>query len=246
MKNIDHQFRNASFLPKKTREPLLNVPFTIVVLIALSFCIYFVHQYFFSEQLYIKSLGFFSFTPVLFKAEPLTFFHTVMSYSFMHGSVKHVTLNMAWLLIFGTPLIRQFGGIRFFIFWALTAVIAALTYFVFHQESVIPLVGASGVVSGMMGAIARYGFSLGYWGKNTHNERLLGSLLSLKHALCSKGVLVYVSIWLGIDFIIGISSFLFEGDGISIAWEAHIGGFFAGFLLIGFFDISSKKCNTTI
>ncbi|VEJ45225.1 rhomboid family intramembrane serine protease [Bartonella vinsonii] len=241
MKNIDHQFRNASFLPKQPREPLLNVPFTIVVLIALCFCIYFVHQYFFSDQLYIKSLEFFSFTPVLFKAEPLTFFHTMVSYSFMHGSVKHVTLNMAWLLIFGTPLVRQFGGGRFLIFWALTAMIAALTYFVFHQESVISLVGASGAVSGMMGAIVRYGFPLGYWGKNTDNERLLSSLLSLKQALSSKGVLVYVSIWLGIDFIIGISSFLLEGDAVSIAWEAHIGGFFAGFLLIGFFDIPQKQ-----
>ncbi|MCZ2158413.1 rhomboid family intramembrane serine protease [Bartonella sp. 220] len=246
MKNIDHQFRNTPFLPKQPREPLLNVPFTIVVLIALCFCIYFVHQYFFSDQLYIKSLGFFSFIPVVFKTEPLTFFYTMMSYSFMHGSVRHVTLNMVWLLIFGSPLVRQIGGIRFLIFWATTAMIAALTYFVFHQESVVPLVGASGAVSGMMGAIVRYGFPLIYLGSNTHNERFLGSLLSLKQALCSKGVLVYVSIWLGVDFIIGISSLLFEGDGISIAWEAHIGGFFAGFLLIGFFDVSPKKCNTTI
>ncbi|EJF86984.1 hypothetical protein ME1_01340 [Bartonella vinsonii subsp. arupensis OK-94-513] len=246
MKNIDYQFRNASFLPKQPREPLLNVPFTVVVLIALCFCIYFIHQYFFSDQFYIRSLGFFSFTPVLFKAEPLIFFHSMISYSFMHGSMKHVTLNMAWLLIFGTPLVRQFGGIRFLIFWALTAMIAALTYFVFHQESVISLVGASGAVSGMMGAIARYGFPLIYLRSNIHNERLLGSLLSLKQALCSKEVLIYVSIWLGVDLIMGISSFLFEGDGISIAWEAHIGGFFAGFLLIGFFDISQKKCNTTI
>ncbi|EJF75132.1 rhomboid family intramembrane serine protease [Bartonella alsatica] len=240
MKDAGHRYNNVLFSPKQFKEPLVNVPFIIVIFITLCVCIYVVPQYFFSRQLYIKSFGFFSFTPVLFKAEPLTFCYTIISYSFMHSSFQHVAVNMAWLLVFGSPLIRHFGGLRFLFFWILTAILAVLTYFAFHQDSALSLVGASGVVYGMVGAIARYGFPLSYLGSSPQNERFLGPLLSIKKALRSRS-LVFVSVWLGIDFIIGISSFLFEGDSVSIAWEAHIGGFLSGFLLIGFFDISRKN-----
>ncbi|WP_375704934.1 rhomboid family intramembrane serine protease, partial [Bartonella sp. AA85SXKL] len=117
---------NVSQLPKQPKEPLLNVPLIIVVLIAFCFCLYCIPQYFFSHQLYIESLEFFSFTPVLFKAAPLAFAHTIMSYSFMHGSFEHTTINMAWLLVFGSPLVRHFGSLRFLVFWVLTAAISAL------------------------------------------------------------------------------------------------------------------------
>ncbi|WP_208441964.1 rhomboid family intramembrane serine protease [Bartonella raoultii] len=240
MKVSYHPYKNVSRLPRKPKEPLLNVPFIIVVLIVICFCLYCIPQYFFSHQRYIESLEFFSFTPALFKSDPIAFFYTMVSYSFMHGSFKHVALNMVWLLVFGSPLVRHFGVLRFLIFWVLTAVTSVLTYFTFHQESIISLVGASGAVSGMMGAIARYGFPSGYLGINGQNEKPLGTLLSIKKALCSKSVLIYISVWLTADFIIGISSVLFEENGISIAWEAHIGGFFTGFLLVGFFDISQK------
>ncbi|WP_282460430.1 rhomboid family intramembrane serine protease [Bartonella henselae] len=241
MKDADRQFNNAFLLPKQPRESFLNIPLTIVILIALCFCIYCVTQYFFSDELYIESLEFFSFTPVLFKAAPLAFAHTIMSYSFMHGSFEHTTINMAWLLVFGSPLVRHFGSLRFLVFLVLTAAISALTYFAFHQNSIASLVGASGAVSGMMGAIARYGFSPVYFGISTQNGRFFGPLWSIKKTLCSKTVLVYVGVWLIINFIIGISSSLFERDDISIAWEAHIGGLVSGFLLVGIFDVSPGK-----
>lgn len=246
MKNANHQHKNVSLFSERSNEPLLNVPFVIVVLIGLCFCIYFIPQHFFSYNLYIASLEFFSFIPGIFKTEPLEFCHTIVSYSFMHGSLKHLAINMAWLLVFGSPLARHLGGLRFLIFWISTAIIAVLTYFVFHQESMVSLVGASGAVSGMMGAVVRYGFSLRLLGASVQNEKFLGPLLPLKKALCSRETLMYISVWLSIDVIIGISSFLFEGDAVSIAWEAHIGGFISGFLLISFFDISQKKLETTI
>ncbi|WP_375630205.1 MULTISPECIES: rhomboid family intramembrane serine protease [unclassified Bartonella] len=243
MKVSSHQHNDVSRLPKQPKEPLLNVPFIIVVLIAFCFCLYCISQYFFSHHVYVESLELFSFIPALFKRDPVAFCYTMVSYSFMHSSFKHVALNMVWLLVFGSPLARHFGVLRFLIFWVLTAVISVLTYFTFHQESTISLIGASGAVSGMMGAIARYGFPSGNIAVNAQNEKLLGPLLSVKKALCSKGVLVYMSVWLTTDLIIGISSILFEENGISIAWEAHIGGFFAGFLLVGFFDVSQKIKN---
>ncbi|WP_208435316.1 rhomboid family intramembrane serine protease [Bartonella phoceensis] len=246
MKDTDYNYNNVSFFLKQPPEPLLNVPFIVVVLITFCFFIYLISHYFFPLQLSIESLKIFSFTPVLFKTDPLAFCHTIISYSFMHSSFKHVAINMAWLLVFGSPLARQLGSLRFLMFWILTAIIAVLTYFTFHQESAISLVGASGAVCGMVGAIVRYGFLRSYLGGSAQSESLLGPLLSIEKALSSRWLLIFVSVWLSVDFIIGISSFLFEGDGISIAWEVHISGFFSGFLLIGFFDISRKKLKTTI
>ncbi|WP_455479830.1 rhomboid family intramembrane serine protease [Bartonella sp. B23] len=246
MKDTNYHHNDVSSFSKQPLKPLLNVPFIIVILIAVCFGIYLIPQYFFSSRFSIESLDFFSFTPVLFKVEPLAFCHTMISYSFMHSSFQHVVVNMAWLLVFGSALVRHLGNFRFLMFWILTAIIAVLTYFVFHQNSAISLVGASGAVCGMVGAIARYSFPRSYLTGSTQNERFLGSLLSIKKSLRSRDVLVFVSVWLGVDFIIGISSFFFREDGVSIAWEAHIGGFFSGFLLIGFFDISRKKLNTMI
>ncbi|WP_455482336.1 rhomboid family intramembrane serine protease [Bartonella sp. B35(2025)] len=240
MKNSDYQCDNTLLLPEEPRGPLLNVPFIIIILIVFCFCIYFL-RYFFSSQFYIRGLEFFSFTPALFKDEPLAFCHTIISYSFMHGSLEHISINMIWLLVFGSPLVRHLGSFRFLIFWILTAFVSALTYFIFHQDSIVSLVGASGAISGMMGAVARYGFSPIPFGIDKKNERFFGPLWSIKKALCSKIILIYIGVWLIINFIVGVFSFPFEGDGISIAWEAHIGGFSSGFLLIGLFDISQEK-----
>ncbi|MET3590043.1 membrane associated rhomboid family serine protease [Bartonella silvatica] len=163
----------------------------------------------------------------------------------MHSSFQHVAINMAWLLVFGSPLVKHLGVLRFLIFWIVTAIIAVLTYFVFHQDSAVPLVGASGVVSGMMGAIARYGFPP-VVGIGTQNKEFLSPLLSIKKALRTGNVLIFMGVWLGVDVIMGVYSFLLVGEGVSIAWEAHIGGFCSGFLLIGFFDISRQKINIMV
>ncbi|WP_332066159.1 rhomboid family intramembrane serine protease [Bartonella sp. CB189] len=241
MKDADHQCNNDLLLLKRDKESLLNIPFIIIFLIVFCFFIYFITHYFFSDQLLIASFDFFSFTPVIFKSDPLAFFYTVISYSFMHGDFEHIIINMAWLLVFGSPLVRHFGGLRFLFFWALTAIISALTYFIFHQSSMISLIGASGAISGMIGAAARYGFSFGHFGVISQNKECFGSLWTIKKALCSRDVLSYISIWLIVNFIMGVSPSVFEADNISIAWEAHIGGLVSGFFGAGLFDISQKN-----
>ncbi|MGL2349120.1 rhomboid family intramembrane serine protease [Helicobacter pylori] len=173
------------------------------------------------------------------------FCYTVVSYSFMHNSFGHIAMNMVWLLVFGSPLAKHFGNLRFLLFWMLTAGVSALTYFIFHQDSMIPLVGASGAISGMMGAIARYGF-FSVFDSNMHNERFLGSVWSIKEALRSKTVLVYISMWLIINYLTGIFPYLFGDSDILIAWEAHVGGLISGFILISFFDSPRKKSKTNV
>ncbi|ENN91597.1 rhomboid family intramembrane serine protease [Bartonella schoenbuchensis] len=239
------QHNNSPLLSKQLKEPLFNVPFIIIVLIAFCFFGYIIPQYFLSDQLYMRSLILFSFIPVFFQAEPLMFCYTIVSYSFMHGSFGHIAMNMVWLLVFGSPLAKHFGNLRFLLFWMLTAGISALTYFIFHQDSMIPLVGASGAISGMMGAIARYGFFI-VFNSNIHNERFLGPVLPIKKALRSKTVLVYIGMWLIINCLTGIFPYLFGDSDILIAWEAHVGGLISGFMLISFFDSPRKKSKINV
>ncbi|MCZ2328610.1 rhomboid family intramembrane serine protease [Bartonella sp. F02] len=236
MRNANLKHKSAPLSPIRFKEPLFNVPLIIVVLILFCFFIYFISQYFFSDQSYVKSLTFFSFVPVFFKTEPLVFSYTTVSYSFMHGSLEHVAINMAWLLVFGSPLAQRCGGLRFVFFWIFTAVISALTYYMFHQNSAVPLVGASGAISGMMGAIARYGFNPVFLNSNTQNKEKFIPLWSLKKVFSSKTTLTYIGLWFIINFITGLFPFLFKGESVSIAWEAHVGGLVSGLLFIGFFD----------
>src|SRR5690606_721695 len=82
------------------------------------------------------------------------------TYTFLHGSFAHVAVNMVWLAAFGPPLANRFGTVRFAFFFAMTGLAAAAFFFVIHPSMEAPLVGASGSISGMMGAAARFGFQI--------------------------------------------------------------------------------------
>jgi len=152
----------------------------------------------------------------------------LVSYSLLHGDWVHLGLNLIWLVIFGAPLIRQLGTIRFLLFWIFTAFLSALAHFAFHTTSPIPMIGASGVVSGLMGAAARFGFYRG-------GEYLL----PMRSALMNKSILVFIGVWLAANLAIGFETFIID-EGNSIAWQAHIGGLIAGFVLIGLFARKKK------
>ena len=67
---------------------------------------------------------------------------------------------MIWLAAFGSPLANRLGAARFVLFWVATSVAAAAMHYVLHMTDQSPLVGASGAISGMMGAAARFGFRI--------------------------------------------------------------------------------------
>ena len=103
----------------------------------------------------------------------------------------------------------------------------------------ILVVGASGVVSGLMGAAARFVFSpSGRISRQFahHNRRL-----SIPEALSNRSVLVFSGIWFLTNFLIGFGQIFGSVAGGAIAWEAHIGGFLFGFLFFPIFDVASAE-----
>lgn len=230
----------GSLRSQKVREPVFNIPAVIIGLISLCCIIYITQNYLISEEHHFIFMLNFSFIPARFTygagfADPAAWF-TMLSYSFMHGSFAHLAVNMVWLAAFGSPLAGRIGTSKILIFWMLTSIVAVLTHYAIYPTSNIPLVGASGAISGMMGAAARYGFRRVPMHSGHKNiSAFAGPLLPILTALTYRPVITFVGIWFIINIITGIYSA--EETGLaSIAWEAHIGGFIAGFFSIALFD----------
>ena len=212
-------------------EPVLNLPPVVLVLIGACVVIYAADAYLLSphgRQLLFENAAF-SPQAVDVNAAALV---TLVTYAFLHGSTAHVAVNMIWLAAFGSPLANRLGALRFLAFWALTSACAAAFYWLFHMWAPVVLVGASGAISGMMGAAARFGFRI----ERSHGKAAFsGAPLPIAVCLRLRSVVAFLSVWMLINLVTGLVGFT-PGVGNKIAWEAHIGGFLAGFLGIDWFD----------
>ncbi|AQT47084.1 rhomboid family intramembrane serine protease [Bartonella choladocola] len=226
----DHAFN------RRQHTPLFNIPTIIVIIVAVCAFSFLIPEYFFSPRNYDIFYTYLAFIPDFFSHAFLKFWYTPVSYSFLHASLMHVGVNMMWLVIFGSPLANRIGSLRFIVFWCVCSAAAAFAHLYIYPDSYVPMVGASGAISGMMGAAARYGFrqvqNQGY----RQRSEFAGPILSIGQSLVSKNVVVFIGTWIIIDIITGIATPSIGGEESSIAWVAHIGGLLAGFFLIGIFD----------
>ena len=164
---------------------------------------------------------------------------TFVTYSLLHANLSHLGFNVLWLLPFGSALARRFGAIRFFVFMAVTAAAGALAHLVTHEHAVAPMIGASASVSGTMAAAIRFAFVQGSFLSFSRGDAEAAAkvpALSLMRALRNTRVLGFLGVWFGVNIIFGIGSIAIGADGASVAWQAHIGGFFAGLVLFSLFD----------
>jgi membrane associated rhomboid family serine protease len=164
----------------------------------------------------------------------LAWLWTPVTYSLLHGGYGHLVVNSIWLMAFGAVVARRIGAVTFVVFWVLSAICAAAIYWIFHQDSLVPMIGASGVVSALMGAAARFAFP-----KDGRFNRTGAHLLprnTLQSALTNRTVVTYVAIWFGINALAAFGFAAGAAEGARIAWEAHIGGFLFGFLAFSLFD----------
>ncbi len=164
---------------------------------------------------------------------------TFVTYSLLHANLSHLGFNILWLLPFGSALARRFGALRFFLFMAVTAVAGALAHLLTHEHAVAPMIGASASVSGTMAAAIRFAFVQGSFlsfSRGDAEEAARVPALSLSRALRNRRVLAFLGIWFGVNIVFGIGSLAIGAEGASVAWQAHIGGFFAGLVLFSWFD----------
>ena len=160
--------------------------------------------------------------PVEFGA--VTPYGSLITSMFLHGGWMHLIGNMLYLWIFGNNIEDVMGHGRFLVFYGLCGIVAALSHAATDPLSVVPMVGASGAISGILGA-----YLLLY-----PRARVL---VLIPLGFFSQMIYVPAAIVLGLWFVVQVVSggISFGAEGGGVAFFAHIGGFLAGIALIGFF-----------
>ena len=142
---------------------------------------------------------------------------TLVTHQFLHGGVLHLGFNMAYLWVFGDNVEDAMGHFRFLLFYLLCGTIAALAEVVSDPGQTTPLIGASGAISGVLGAYLVL----------HPNARVLVPIVVIPLYMPAYLLLL---VWIGFQIyaVTNMPEVATEG----VAWWAHIGGFFAGLLLI--------------
>jgi membrane associated rhomboid family serine protease len=162
---------------------------------------------------------------------------TLLTYAFLHGSFAHLAMNSLWLLAFGSPVARRFGPARLIALFGVGAIAGALVHYLSHALDIAPLVGASAAISAFMAAATRFMFG---------RRRPLNLIAApephsrpappLRETLTDPRVLIFLAVWFGTNILFGAFVSVPGAGEATIAWQAHVGGFIAGFLLFPFFD----------
>jgi membrane associated rhomboid family serine protease len=232
------------------REPILNVPTVVVILLAVLAIVHAVRAWLLSEDFDRVLVWTLAFVPARYDASALTDgilpggagaeVWSFFTYALLHADWMHFGFNAIWLLAFASPLARRFGAARFLLFFAATVAAGALAYLVANAGALAPMIGASAGISGAMGAAARFVFepggSLDLWRRDReYVDRVPAAPLLV--ALRNPRVITFVGVWFGLNLLFGLGSVsLLVGEHQSVAWEAHAGGFLAGLLLFSLFD----------
>lgn len=151
--------------------------------------------------------------------------HTMVTSMFLHGGWFHLIGNMWFLWVFGNNVEDSMGHPRFVVFYLLTGVLAALAQVLASPNSPIPMVGASGAISGIMG-----GYLVLYPLVRIHMLIFFGFFVTTV-AVPAYLMLLY---WAFLQFVSGLFTMGMEERG-GIAFMAHLGGFVAGAVLIKLF-----------
>lgn len=157
--------------------------------------------------------------------EPGAHFSHILTSMFLHGSWMHLLGNMWFLWIFGNNIEDSMTRPRFVVFYLLCGLVAALAQVLSQPASVAPMVGASGAISGVMGA-----YLILYPRVKVWCVVFLGFFFTTI-ALPAWAMLLY---WMGLQLLGGATQ---RGEG-GVAFFAHVGGFLAGIVLIKIFERS--------
>lgn len=165
-------------------------------------------------------------------------FWTPLTYALLHADWTHLAVNLFWMAAFGSAVARRFGAARFVVLAVVAALAGALAHFLAYPGDEGVMIGASAAVSGMTAAVVRFAFMPGGplgTGRGQANAFHLPAP-PLQAVFGNRNALIFIAVWFAINLVFGVQGALLPGVGGAIAWQAHIGGFLAGFLVFGFID----------
>lgn len=209
-------------IPIRDRLPSRTVPFVSYTLIGANI-LAFIWELALIESGYSAVVHDWGFTPSLFLADPLSQSITIVTSMFLHGGWMHLLGNMLFLWVFGDNVEDALGHVRFVLFYLLGGVVAAMAQLAVEPSSAVPMVGASGAISAVLGAYL--------------------SLYPRARVLVLVPIVVFMMFfefpawlviieWFVLQLLTGLGSIGQRAGTSGVATFAHLGGFVAGLVLI--------------
>lgn len=197
-------------------ERAINLPPAILWIIGLNVAVHLLRQLV-SESVDDQLILEFGLIPVAYTGQPggdwLSLVLAPFTYQFLHGGWVHLGVNMLSLAAFGAPVERSLGVRRFVAFYLSAGLAAALVHVLSFPDSADPVVGASGAISGVFGAV----------------------LVLLRRVGRMSSLLPIAGVWIALNVFFGIFGGTPGAGGQPVAWTAHIGGFIYGLAAIRLF-----------
>jgi membrane associated rhomboid family serine protease len=215
-------------IPLKDSIPTERFPVVTVLFIALNILV-FLYELALGEGQGEYFVGAFALIPArLFHAAtavpgPFPVGVTLFTSMFLHGGLFHLAGNMLYLWIFGNNVEDAMGRVRFIVFYLVCGMVAAVSHAMTNTQSLVPMIGASGAISGVLGA-----YLLLYPQARILTLFTLGFFVRM----IEVPAMVVLGFWFVFQFL---NALVTQGGGGGVAWYAHIGGFLVGMVLIGMF-----------
>lgn len=226
------------------REPMFLLPGAVTVLVGVLVAIHLASTLVLNPEGQVQLLFWFAFQPyriVLAEIDPsiaIPLIWAPFSHAFLHAGWDHLLINSAWLVIFASPVARRYGAGAMLAIFLISALGGAALFAATTLHSQVYLIGASGGVAGLTGAAIRFMFQpvLVTRHPETGETVVLGRRLATIHdVFVNPRSRWFTLIWLVLNAAIPLVP-LVTGSALGIAWQAHLGGFAVGFLMVGLFE----------
>lgn len=192
--------------------PLINLPPFTKYFIGLILAIHLVITFLLSEDVAAHIYTTYGFVPAFWNSEfpfKLVMLLTPLTHMFLHGSWLHIAMNGMMMMAFGSGVERGIGAKKMIFIFIFSGLCGIALQYALNPASIYPVIGASGGISGLFAAAF-----------------VLISRMQKEAGAPPSSLWKFVAVWIGISVIFG---FLGSPDGNTVAWMAHLGGFFGGF-----------------
>ena len=241
---MSEQEREGPGAGRQGREPVFLLPGAVTAVIGLLVAVHLASTLVLNPAGQLQLVFWFAFQPlrILAAADDLSLavplIWTPFSHALLHGGWEHLLVNVAWFAIFATPVARRYGAGPMLAIFFVSAAAGAAVFAATTLYSGSYLIGASGGVAGLTGAAIRFIFQPLIIGRNPET----GERVVLGRRLASFGDLwrdsrarFFIIIWVVLNAAVPLLP-LVTGMQMAVAWQAHLGGFFAGIVMVGLFE----------
>jgi membrane associated rhomboid family serine protease len=226
------------------KEPVFLLPTSVTALVGVLAAIHLVVTFALNREGYSMLLYWAAFQPlrILVATEDLSYaiplLWSAFTHALLHGGWDHLLVNLAWLAIFASPVARRYGGGPMLAIFFLSAAGGAALFAATTLQAGAYLIGASGGVAGLTGAATRFIFQPVLVAQDPETgERVVQGrhLAGLGGLWRDPRPRMFIIIWVLLNAAVPILPFL-TGAQVAIAWQAHLGGFLTGLLIVGLFE----------